>query len=77
MSDEVTLDAELFPTFLREGMITFFRKALRRNFSERFDNAEQMRIAWKDIFRHVDQPAGHRTRWDSEQWSWGRRSIFT
>jgi hypothetical protein len=38
-------------------MITFFRKALRRNFLERFDNAEQMCVAWKDIFRHVDQPA--------------------
>ncbi|HEY0793185.1 MAG TPA: hypothetical protein VGD78_19125, partial [Chthoniobacterales bacterium] len=54
---EVTLDAEWFPALLRDRMIAFFRKALRREFSERFDNAEQMRAAWKEIFRHVDQPA--------------------
>jgi serine/threonine protein kinase len=55
--DEVSLDAELFPAPLRETMVAFFQKALRRDFQTRFDNAEQMRAAWKDIFRHVDQPA--------------------
>ena len=55
--DEVSLEAELFPAPLREGMAAFFRKALRRDFQARFDNAEQMRAAWKEIFRHVDQPA--------------------
>jgi serine/threonine protein kinase len=59
LSEEVTIEAELFPAPLRAGMAEFFRKALRRDYQERFDNAEEMREAWKAIFRHVDQPALH------------------
>lgn len=57
ISAEVTLEAELFPPQIRDQMTAFFEKALRRNYQERFDNAEEMRKAWRDIFRLVDEPA--------------------
>lgn len=52
---EITLDAEKFDPGLREPLIGFFRRALRRNIAERFDNAEEMLQAWRDSFRKVDQ----------------------
>jgi serine/threonine protein kinase len=47
---EVNLDADRFDPHLREGLIRFFDKALRRDYKERFDNAEEMLRAWRKIF---------------------------
>ena len=57
VQDEATLDPELFPAPLRGGLTAFFQRALKREFKERYDNAELMRSAWRDIFRHVGEPA--------------------
>ncbi len=58
---EVTIEAELFDPNLREPLGAFFRKALRRNPAERFDNAEEMLRAWRHAFEGIDRPAsaGH------------------
>ena len=48
---EVTLDAERFDPNLRDEFTGFFRRALRRNPRERFDNAHQMLDAWQKIYR--------------------------
>jgi serine/threonine protein kinase len=47
---EVTIDAERFDPNLRDQFSEFFRRALRRNPRERFDNAHQMLEAWQHIF---------------------------
>ena len=60
-SDPAVLDCEanLFPerfsADLREQLIGFFQRALRRDFSQRFDNARQMRDAWLAVFAELDQ----------------------
>lgn len=53
---EVTIDSDLFEPALREPLAAFFRKALRRDASARFDNAEEMRRAWRAAFAQVDRP---------------------
>ncbi|MGR9105356.1 MAG: BREX system serine/threonine kinase PglW [Gammaproteobacteria bacterium] len=53
---EVTLDSELFDPAVREGLARFFAKCLARDYSARFDNAEEMRRAWFRVFEHIDQP---------------------
>jgi len=58
---EVTLDAELFEPSLREGLTAVFRRALRRDFRQRFDNAEEMLRAWRQVFEHVDRRLSPRT----------------
>ena len=47
---EATIDAERFDPNLREQFIDFFRRALRRNPRERFDNAHEMLEAWQKVF---------------------------
>jgi hypothetical protein len=47
---EVTIDAERFDSNLRDDFTAFFRRALRRNPRERFDNAHQMLEAWLKVF---------------------------
>lgn len=53
---EVTLNPEFFDPNLRESMVAFFGKALRRDYRERFDNAEEMLRAWRLIFESLDEP---------------------
>jgi serine/threonine protein kinase len=53
---EVTLDTELFEASLREPLTAFLGKALRRDFQARFDNAEEMLHAWRQVFERVDRP---------------------
>lgn len=53
---EVTLQPELFIPDLREKLASFFAQALRRDYRKRFDTWAQMRTAWSDIFRDVDEP---------------------
>lgn len=47
---EVTLASDVFDPVTREGFTAFFAKALRRDYKERFDNAEDMLRAWRAIF---------------------------
>lgn len=50
VESEVTIDGERFNPNLRDEFTAFFRRALRRNPKERFDNAHQMLEAWQHIF---------------------------
>ena len=54
IEDEVDLDVGLFDPNLREGLSTFFGKALRRDFRERYDNAEDMLRAWRTVFDRAE-----------------------
>ena len=53
---EGTVDADAFEPAVREGMTAFFRKALRRDYRERFDNAEEMLRAWRQLFLAAARP---------------------
>ena len=53
---EATIDADAFEPAIREGMTAFFRKALRRDYRERFDNAEEMLRAWRHLFLAAARP---------------------
>jgi serine/threonine protein kinase len=44
---EVTLDADMLEPSLREDLTEFFQRALRRDYRQRFDNAEEMLRAWQ------------------------------
>jgi len=52
---EVTLEAGAFDATLREPMTAFFRKALRRDYRERFDNARDMLAAWRNLFSGAER----------------------
>ena len=47
---EATIESDVFDPVTREGFTAFFSKALKRDYSERFDNAEDMLRAWRAIF---------------------------
>lgn len=47
---EATIESDVFDPVTREGFTAFFAKALRRDYRERFDNAEDMLRAWRAIF---------------------------
>lgn len=47
---EASIESDVFDPVTREGFTTFFAKALRRDFKERYDNAEEMLRAWRGIF---------------------------
>ena len=53
---EATIDADAFEPAVREGLTAFFGRALRREFHERFDNAQEMLRAWRQIFLAASQP---------------------
>jgi serine/threonine protein kinase len=55
LSCEVTLDAERFDAPIREGLLKFFRQALRRDYRKRFDNAEEMLRDWRRVFENLDK----------------------
>ncbi|MBK9410099.1 MAG: protein kinase [Gemmatimonadetes bacterium] len=60
----MTLDADVKPTLavdrldpaVRDGLSRFFSKALGRDPKRRFDTAEAMRTAWREIFSAIDEP---------------------
>ncbi len=56
---EATIESDVFDPVTREGFTNFFAKALRRDYKERFDNAEEMLRAWRAIFttRQTVHPA--------------------
>lgn len=47
---EATIEADVFDPVTREGFTAFFSKALKRDYRERFDNAEDMLRTWRAIF---------------------------
>lgn len=47
---EATIERDVFDPVTREGFGHFFEKALKRDFRERFDNAEDMLRDWRAIF---------------------------
>lgn len=47
---EVTIDEERLPTDFRAPLAAFFRRALARETSGRFANAEEMLHAWRGVF---------------------------
>jgi len=52
-----TVESELFDASVRSSLTAFFQRAFRRDPSRRFDNAEQMLSAWREVFRDVvDRP---------------------
>jgi serine/threonine protein kinase len=50
---EATIEADAFDPVVREPLAAFFSKALRREFRERHDNAEEMLRAWRAVFDHA------------------------
>ena len=53
---EATLDADAFEPAVREEMTAFFETALRRDYRARFDNAEEMLRAWRQLFLAAARP---------------------
>jgi serine/threonine protein kinase len=57
LEQEVTLDQAVFDPATREGFCAFFTRALKRDFRQRHDNAEQMLQEWRVIFASQQRPA--------------------
>ena len=60
---DLVLDAEKFDPSVREGLVEFFLTSLHRDPSQRYDNAEEMLRAWRQVFdeseqRKIKTPAG-------------------
>jgi serine/threonine protein kinase len=53
--DEVTLDSSRFDPDLREAMTAFFRKALERDYRDRFGNSVEMLKAWRKVFEQAER----------------------
>ncbi|HSX81622.1 MAG TPA: BREX system serine/threonine kinase PglW, partial [Candidatus Saccharimonadia bacterium] len=65
----LVLAAEQFEPTVREGLVAFFQRALHRDPQQRFDNAEEILRAWREVFRHAERqmvttPAGQEVRLD-------------
>ena len=52
---ELVLDAEKFDPSVREGLVEFFLTALHRDPTRRYDNAEEMLRAWRQVFDESEQ----------------------
>ncbi|WP_435588960.1 BREX system serine/threonine kinase PglW [Micromonospora chalcea] len=57
VSDEVTLDPAAFDPAVADRLVEFFRRALAREASARFDTVDEMTDAWRAIFQQIPQPA--------------------
>jgi serine/threonine protein kinase len=51
--DEATIDASMFDPAVAHALVPFFRIALARNATERFDTATDMLTAWRKVFAPV------------------------
>ena len=51
---QLKLDVEKFDASVREGLAKFFNKALHRDPKKRFDNAEEMRWDWQQVFKDAE-----------------------
>lgn len=54
-SDELVIEAEKFDPGVRDGLVKFFRTALHREPAKRYDNADEMRWAWQNLFKEAEQ----------------------
>jgi len=61
---EATIESDVFDPVTREGFSAFFAKALKRDYSQRFDNAEEMLRHWRAIF--AARKTVHPTKGDAE-----------
>jgi serine/threonine protein kinase len=50
VASELALDAERLDPSVREPLTAFFHRAMDRDWKKRFDNAEEMRAAWREAF---------------------------
>jgi serine/threonine protein kinase len=57
LEEEATLDTELFDTHVRERLAEFFRRALRRDYGQRFDTCEDMLRGWRRVFETEARPS--------------------
>ena len=55
IDDEATIASERFDPALRDGLTAFFDRALKREPTERFGNAEEMLRAWQHAFEPMDR----------------------
>lgn len=55
LADEAAIESGVFDPTLRDGLTEFFTRALRRDFRERFDNAEDMLRAWRAVFERAGE----------------------
>lgn len=55
-TEEARLDTELFDPSVREVLTRFFATAFHRDARKRFDNADQMHLAWRAVFQQIDRP---------------------
>lgn len=55
ISEEVHLESGLFDPGVQEPLCDFFRKALARGSTQRFDSAEDMLRAWRDVFVNASE----------------------
>ena len=46
----LVLSESLLPLAVRDALIAFFTRAFARNLADRYDNAEEMRTAWRGVF---------------------------
>ena len=53
------IDSAIFDPGMREVMVGFFNKALAREVKQRFDNADEMRSGWREIFLQARQETQH------------------
>ena len=57
VADEATLDPGLFDPAVADGLVAFFRRALRRDPGQRYDTAADMLVAWSRVFTAVPAAA--------------------
>lgn len=50
LKNEILIDAERFDAGIRDELQSFFARALRRDYKQRFDNAVDMLAAWRRVF---------------------------
>lgn len=55
LDGELEVDQTVFDPSIREVMVAFFHKALKRDIKQRFGNAEDMHRAWKQLFLQAPQ----------------------
>jgi serine/threonine protein kinase len=56
---EVTIDAELIDSPVRQDLNDFFRRCFQRDPRNRFDNAAEMLLAWQNIFHKSSISESH------------------
>lgn len=50
---EATIDSNLIDAVVRDDLTSFFRRALKRDASERFESASEMALAWHNTFENA------------------------